>query len=157
MQYKDKIISIKKELYLFRHKIKGTVRFEDAGPGNRVHQNKILYWIEWARTQYYRDIGVAIDRNTFPGKYFHVIVHTSCDFYYTPGFLDDYEILSRAAYIKNSSVGMEHIVRNNTGEIIAKEKVVLVFMDHETNTSHPVPDHFRKSILKFEGNNVEIL
>ena len=144
------IDEIQKEIPLFRHISKGKVKFEDVGAYGIVRENQYLYWIEWARAQYFHDIGLEIDPDSFVQEYLHMIVHTDVDFFGQLRFFDEYEVLSRIVYLKNSSACMHQIIRNSKGEIIVYMSVIMVFVDYKTTTSKPIPEDLRQMIEKYE-------
>ncbi|MFC2132043.1 acyl-CoA thioesterase, partial [Bacteroidota bacterium] len=130
---------------------RGQARFEDILSNGLVNPNRMFYWIEWARAQYFHDIGLEIDPDSFVQEYLHMIVHTEVDFFGQLRFFDKYEVLSRIVYVKNSSVCMHQIIRNSKGEIIVYMSVIMVFVDYRTTTSKPIPEDLRKMINDWEN------
>ncbi len=149
-----KIAEIENEIPLFRHRTCGTVKFEDVGIDGTVSDIKYLYWMEWTRAQYYRDIGLNINADNFLKEYLHVIVHTTYDIFEKARFFEDYEVLTRTVIVKNSSMVLDHVIRNTGGKILAKMTVVIVFLDYVTRKSHPISNEIRELIKGYERETV---
>ena len=150
MKIKKNIETIFRELHLFRHSHKDRARFEDTLSNGFVNPNRMLYWIEWARANYFYDIGLNIDPDTFVRQYLHVIVHTDVEYYGTMRFFDQYEVLTRMASLGESSMEMHHIIRNQNKDIILFMNIVMVCADHKTGKSKPIPEDLRKLIINWE-------
>eukprot|EP01156_Anaeramoeba_ignava_P012294 Anaeramoba_ignava/a488944_10.p1 GENE.a488944_10~~a488944_10.p1 ORF type:complete len:157 (-),score=4.18 a488944_10:28-498(-) len=139
------------ELKLYHFKIEGKVHFDDVDSFGVVHNVKYFYWMEWARTDYFGNIGIKLNPDTFIREYPIMIVHSEAD-YLNPGrFNDEYEVYSRISFIKDSSVGFENIVKIKGGPILVKAKAVGVHLDKNTHQPATVPDDLKEMILKFEN------
>jgi acyl-CoA thioester hydrolase len=139
----------------FKHKLPGKVKFADVDAFGVVHNIRYFYWLEWARNEYLNHIGIKINSNTFIKEFLVMVVHNEIDFFAPARFYDEFESLTRVQYIKKSSLGFENIIRLQTGEILAKSKAVLVYLNNEMKPER-IPDYLREMIIKFEGDDVLI-
>ena len=63
----------------FHHRLHSRVRSYDVDRQSIVHNAVYLYWLEAARIEYFRDIGVPIDRQSFVTKHRFVVVRAEID------------------------------------------------------------------------------
>lgn len=136
----------------FRHRTSDQVRFEDVGAHGRAFETRCIFWIEWARSQYFSSIGLDLGALSLVEEYMHLIVHSEMDYYGIIHYLEDYEILTRTAKFGGSSMTLEHLLRRENGKLIAKMSVVLVFLDYKTRKPHPIPLKLKQLIMNYEKN-----
>jgi acyl-CoA thioester hydrolase len=139
---------------LFKHSFKSKVKFHEVDSFGVVHNIQYLYWIENARLEYFQDIDDCGIFNKFGKEYIHIIVNTNIDYIKSARMFDDYEILTRISWIKDSSFGFENLVLNSNGAVLVKASAVIVFFDLKTNSSIRIPDNFREMIIEFEQDDV---
>ena len=118
--------SLNDELSKFRHSLRTRVRLYDVDRQGIVHNAVYFYWLEAARVEYFREIGLPLDRQTFLSRHRFVVAHQEIDYLSVAEFDDEYDILTRVAYIKNSSLGFEHII-SFTSQYITLKKGDLIF------------------------------
>ena len=70
------------EYGVFNHRLHSRVRSYDVDRQNIVHNAVYLYWLEAARIEYFRDIGVPIDSQSFITKHRFVVVKAEIDYIY---------------------------------------------------------------------------
>lgn len=142
-----------KELNLekFHHKLTGRVKFAEVDAFGVVHNIQYLYWLEWARLEYFRAIGIPVSKDTFIREYRFMVVHAEIDYLGTAGLNDEYEILTRVDSIKNSSLQIENIIKHKNGNFIAIAKAVIVHLNDDSLTSEPIPEDVRYLVNKYES------
>ncbi len=119
-----------------------------------VHNAVYLYWLEAARIEYFRDIGVPIDRDSFVTKHRFVVAQTSIEYRSAAQFDDPYTVFTRVSFVKNSSFGFDHVIRHENGTILAAASSVLVHLNPAKNKPERIPDSYRSLIRAFEGEHV---
>ncbi|MDZ4746296.1 MAG: thioesterase family protein [bacterium] len=139
----------------FNHRLHSRVRSYDVDRQGIVHNAVYLYWLEAARIEYFRDIGVPIDRQSFVTKHRFVVAKTEIEYKSAAQFDDAYTVFTRVSFVKNSSFGFEHVIRHENGSILATARGVLVHLNPATNLSERIPDSYRSLIRDFEGAKVE--
>jgi len=136
---------------VFNHKLNSRVRSYDVDRQSIVHNAIYLYWLEAARIEYFRDLGVPIDRQSFVTKHRFVVVKTEIDYVHAAQFDDAYTVFTRISFVKNSSFGFEHVIRREDGVILATAKSVLVHLNPASHRPERIPDSYRALIREFEG------
>ena len=139
----------------FSHRLHSRVRSYDVDRQGIVHNAVYLYWLEAARIEYFRDIGVPIDRQSFVTKHRFVVVRAEVDYMMAAQFDDPYIVYTRVAWVKNSSFGFEHVIRHENGTMLAAAKGVLVHLNPATHKPERIPDSYRELIKEFEGGSVD--
>lgn len=143
---------LESNLNQFPHKISTKVKFADVDSFGVVHNIKYFYWLEWARTEFLRSIGVNLNKNTFLTELPLMVVHAEIDYFNSAEFDDEIEVFSRVFAVKDSSVVFENIIRKNGETLIANAKAVLVHIDPGTNQSIRIPDDLRIKIDRFQND-----
>jgi len=79
--------------------------------------------------------------------------------YYNPARIDDLiDVYTRVSYIKNSSFCFEHVLLNaDTGILHCDQKSIQVNINPDTDTPKRLDDKYRKLLIDFEGNYIEVL
>lgn len=144
------------DLSLYHHSVKSRVRSYDVDRQSIVHNAVYLYWLEAARIEYFRTIGLPMDFQTFVTKHRFVVAHVDVDYFYAAQFDEEYEILTRVPYIRNSSFGFEQVIRLMDGKILLRARAVMVHLNPASNKPERIADAYRKLIRDYEGTNVEI-
>lgn len=139
---------------VFNHRLHSRVRSYDVDRQGIVHNAVYLYWLEAARIEYFRDIGVPIDRQSFVTKHRFVVATTQIEYLTAAQFDDAYTVFTRVSFVKNSSFGFEHVIQREDGATIAIAKSVLVHLNPATHKSERIPDSYRTLIREFEGSDV---
>ncbi|HCN04963.1 MAG TPA: hypothetical protein DIS79_05025 [Bacteroidetes bacterium] len=138
----------------FFHRLHSRVRSYDVDRQGIVHNAVYLYWLEAARIEYFRDIGVPIDRQSFVTKHRFVVASTEIAYKMAAQFDDAYTVFTRVSFVKNSSFGFEHVIRHENGTVLATAKSVLVHLNPASNRPERIPDSYRTLIREFEGDAV---
>ena len=141
----------------FRHKYRGRVQFSEVDSFGVAHNIQYFYWLEWARSDYLDSIGINMNPLTFLKEQPLMTVHAEIDYIHPVRFFDEYNVLTRIAWIKNSSLSFENVIFNKAGEILLKANAVLVNVNPKTGESQRISDELREKIIAFEGENIAVL
>ncbi|MCX7936471.1 MAG: acyl-CoA thioesterase, partial [Chlorobi bacterium] len=128
------------ERTLYRHVVRTRVRTYDVDRQGIVHNAVYFYWLEAARVEYFRAIGLPIDRETFVTKHRFVVAHQEIDYFAAAQFDDEYEVLTRISHIRRSSLTFEQLVVLVEGQLLVKAKAVLVHLNPATHVPERIPD-----------------
>ena len=145
------------DLTKFKHSITSRVRTYDVDRQNIVHNAVYLYWLEVGRVEYFRALGLPIDVQTFITKHHFVVAHVEIDYLGAARFDEEYEVLTRTTFMKNSSFGMEQVIRLTSGEVLLLASAVIVHLNPARQISERIPDSYRKLVREFEGDDVAML
>ena len=143
----------------YKQKFQLRVRNFQVDSQGIVHNAIYLEYCEIGRVEYVRNLGI----NILPiGKTDHGVkinVKRNEINYESPAIVDDLlDIYTRISYIKNSSFCFEHLIyHHETGRLLITQKSVQVNLNADTNRPERLPDHLRKIITDYEGDNLEIL
>lgn len=135
----------------FKYKLSGKVKFEDVDSFSVVHNIKYLYWLEWARTEYMQNLLFKDYKGNFLLEFPVMVVRNELEYINSLLFNQNYHILSRVDYIKNSSFGFENIIINDNNEPIVIAKNVMVHIDLKTKQKKEIPAEIKKIICDYEG------
>jgi acyl-CoA thioester hydrolase len=148
-------MDIRPEIFGHRHSVR--VRFHHVDRMHVVHSLRYFYYFEEARLEYIRLLGIPVDQGIFVEHDRFFIVRNSCD-YFAPAFFDEeLTILTRIAFVRNSSIGFEHLALKDDGTLVTRAEHVFVHVDLQTDRPSRVPDSMRDLILAREGENVEFI
>lgn len=150
-------LNLEEEIKLFKHRFTGRAEFSQVDSFGVVHNLQYFYFLEWARTDYLRAIGLQLNPMTFLKEYPIMTVHSEIDYFTPLKFNDLYTVLTRVDFIKNSSLGFKNIIINSNSILIAKGSSILVNVNPKTLESVRIPDDFRLLIKNYEGENVKFL
>lgn len=134
--------------FKFYHPIE--VRYADLDPQGHVNNAKYLTYIEQARTQYVRRLGL------WPGGSFMdfgiILADVQMTFKSPITFGQPVRVGARVTQIGNKSFRMEYCLEDAVdGKELASGSSVLVAFDYHSGKTVPVPEEWRKAITKFEG------
>ncbi len=146
------------ELQKFKHHIEIRIRTYHVDVQNIVHNAWYLFFIEDARIEYFRSVGMLLDEETFRTKSKFQIVRNTIDYSY-PAFFDEViQIFTRVAYVKNSSVGLEQVILEKKSQrLIVEGTGVAVYLDAKTNRPERLSEEMRTKVSAFEKDDVEFL
>jgi len=145
------------DISLFRHTYGGVVQFSEVDSYGVVHNLKYPYWLEWARTDYLKTIGVNINPKTFLTEHPLMTVHSEIDYFYPLKFNDKYKVLSRINWIKDSSLSFENVIVNDAGLLVAKGSSIMVNVNPATAEPVTISEQLRNLVREFEKDNVRFL
>ncbi|MGA7160481.1 MAG: thioesterase family protein [Bacteroidota bacterium] len=142
---------------LFHHHTQVRVRNYEIDWQGIVHNAVYLHYFEIGRIEYLNTIGAKVDINTINHEAKVVLARNEIDYRNPARYGDTINVYSRVSTIKNSSFIFEGILeRESTGDIIAENVAVHVWINHKTNATMPVPDEFRKLVQRYEGTTASI-
>ena len=136
---------------LYRHTVHDRVRNFECDRQSIVHNVAYLYWLEAARIEYFRDIGLKIDQDTFIANHHFVVARLETDYLSAAAFDDRYDVLTRTIVLGNSSFRMRQLVRLASGRLLLKADAVLVHLNTESRRPEPLPESFCNRVRQFEG------
>jgi acyl-CoA thioester hydrolase len=147
------------DLSKFRHKYQIRVRNFEVDSQGIVHNAVYLEYCETGRVEYVRTLRIQLLPTGIFERGVKINVKRNEIDYEAPAGLDDLiDVYTRISYIKNSSFCFEHVILNsNTNELLITQKSVQVNLNKETGKPERLPDHLRKVIIDFEGDNVELV
>jgi acyl-CoA thioester hydrolase len=138
----------------YRHVVRTRVRTYDVDRQGIVHNAVYFYWLEAARVEYFRAIGLPIERDTFVTKHRFVVAHQEIDYFVAAQFDDEYEVLTRISVVRRSSFVFDQLVVLVDGPLLVKASAVLVHLNPATNAPERIPDSYRALIAEYEGDRV---
>ena len=153
---KKYIETVENDLKLYNHVFRGIVRFNEVDMVGKIHNVQYFYYFEWAKNEYFKNLGIPISSETYFKEFPIMTVHSEIDYFNSAGFGDEFEIFTRISAIRHSSMKFENIIRKTGGTILAKGSAIVVHYNPTTLKSERVPERLRKLIRNFEGEVVEI-
>jgi len=142
---------------MFRHNYRRRVQFSEVDSFGVAHNIQYFYWLEWARSDYLDSIGIKMNPLTFLREHPLMTVHAEIDYIHPIKFFDEFDVLTRISWIKNSSLAFENLIFNKSGELLLKASAILVNVNPKTGESIRISDELREKIIAYEGENVRIL
>lgn len=141
----------------FRHRCLGRVRSREVDRQGIVNNAVYLGWLEDARVEYFRELGVPIDERTFVTQHCFVVARIEIDYHRAARFDQEYEVLTRVSYVGHSSLGFEQIVRQLPEKLLlARARTVMVYLNPATQRPERIPDAYRGLVRRYEGEGVRI-
>ena len=129
------------------------VQWGDQDAFGHVNNTVFLRWIESARVEYWRRIGL-FGRATVDGLG-PILASSHCDYRRPVTFPDSIRAGARVSRIGRTSLTIEHRVVAASSNLVAAEGVaVVVLYDYSEATPRPVPDALRGLIQELEGKAV---
>ncbi len=124
-----------------------------------VHNAIYLEYCEIGRVEYVRNLGIQLLPTGIFDDGVKINVKRNEINYESPAMVDDMlDIYTRISYLKNSSFCFEHLIfHHETGRLLVTQRSVQVNLNAQTNIPERLPDHLRKIIMDYEGDNLEIL
>ena len=130
------------------------VRLPETDVLGVVYHGCFFTYFDVARMDYLRNLGLLEEFRT--GESLNLIVHTAADFRSPARFDDEILVHARVSKIGDSSVTFKFRVEMKPdGRLVAEGDSVHSFIDSKTWKPHRVPDHFRKTVRKFEGKGLK--
>lgn len=139
------------ELDKFHHRLSGRVKTFEVDRQNIVHNIIYLYWLEEARVEYVRALGIPMDERTFIDTYRFVIAKTEIN-YIAPALFDShYEVLTRISHIGTSSFIFDQLILSiPENRLLLTAQSVLVQLHPITHESMPIDNAYRALVGSFE-------
>ncbi len=115
------------------------------------HVNNVAYfkYIQASWVNYWELTGVAASfQDTRVGP---ILLSTGCQFIKPVHYPGNIVVECRIEFMKTTSFGIHHRIRNSDGEIAAEAHDVIVNFDFNKNEKTPISEAFRKAVEKIEG------
>jgi acyl-CoA thioester hydrolase len=134
--------------FRFFHEIE--VRYGDLDPQGHVNNAKFLSYIEQARISYVIHLGLWEGSSFFDIGF--ILANASLTYHAPILFGRKVRVGVRVTHLGNKSLTMEYRIEDaQSGEDFATGSTVLVAYDYRSQTTIPMPDHWRSAIAEFEG------
>lgn len=135
----------------YRHILSGRVKTFEVDRQNIVHNIIYLYWLEDARVEYFRALGLEMNERTFIDSYRFVIAKLEIN-YLAPALFDkQYEVLTRISHLGTSSFMFDQLIISIPERtILITAQSVLVQLNQATNESLPIDNKYRTLVEVFE-------
>jgi acyl-CoA thioester hydrolase len=134
--------------FLFYHPI--VIRYGDLDAQRHVNNARYFTFLEEARVQYLKNLGLW-DGTDFD-EIGIILLETTCTFKAPIRY--EHKVRAGVKMIKlgNKSMELLHSLEDaETGDTFATGRSILVAYDYAAETSIPVPDHWRKTLLTYDG------
>jgi acyl-CoA thioester hydrolase len=127
------------------------IRYGDLDPQGHVNNAAFLTYLEQARVNYIRQLGL------WDGKSFlrigFILARVELDYRAPILMTDEVEVGVRVTRIGTKSLDMEYLVReSSTGQVFAEGRTVQVAYDYQKKATIPFNKSWRETIQQFEGN-----
>jgi acyl-CoA thioester hydrolase len=130
------------------------VRYSEIDPQMIVFNVHYLNYIVISNTEYFRTTGIRFfDKEEVP---FDIALVKSTLEFKSPAYFDD--VID--AYVRISRLGRKSytanyiMIRASNGEVIFKAENIYVGFNPATKQSELIPEHIRKIVRAFEGQNL---
>lgn len=114
-----------------------------------VNNVSFLKYAQAARINYWEQIGLY--QHFLATGHGPMLASVKCDFRKPLHYPGSLYILSRMAFIRNTSFSIQHRMFNEHGELSAEAEDVIVMYDFNLNEKLIFPDEFRKKCEELEG------
>lgn len=117
------------------------------------HVNNVAYfkYIQASRVNYWELTGLAA---TFSEtKIGPILLSTSCQFMKPLHYPGNIVVEARIEFIKNTSFGIHHRIRDQKNDIVAEAHDIIVSYDFNKNEKVPVSDEFKSGVARIEQTN----
>jgi acyl-CoA thioester hydrolase len=137
----------------FKFSARTRVAFSDTDAQGIVYYGRYNPYFDYARVEYLRDLGLLHQSGRF-GDFVH---RANAIEYLAPAVFDDeIEVFVRCARIGRTSVTYEFAAYREPDDVLmVTAQQTLVYVDLAERRACPVPDDYRRTIVAFEGDDVE--
>ena len=139
------------------HSVKGRVKTFEVDRQNIVHNVIYMYWLEHARVEYVRSLGIEIKPSTFIDNYTFVVAKTEIN-YLAPALFDQaYTVFTRIPSIGITSFMFEQSIQlEQDATIILTASSVLVQLNPQSKEPTPISKQFRDMVASYETQSTVI-
>lgn len=137
----------------FRHSVPVQMRFNDIDVLGHLNNSVYFAFFDLGKADYFRAVrGEDVDWM----KADVVIVNVNCDFMAQTLFHENIAVRTQTIKIGEKSIMLAQQLYNvDTDEVKAQSTCVMVSFDPATGCSQPLAEHWRKSIIAFEGRSFD--
>jgi len=118
------------------------------------HVNNVMFfkYIQASRVNYWETVGIYEQyRHSNIGP---ILASTNCNFLKPLFYPGNIIIEARIEFIKNTSFGIHHQIKNHLNEIAAEAHDVIVVYDFNKNEKVIFPPELRMKVQEFEGREL---
>ncbi|MGB9639911.1 MAG: acyl-CoA thioesterase [Anaerolineales bacterium] len=134
--------------YQFFHPIE--IRYGDLDPQGHVNNAKYLTYMEQARIQYIKNLGLW-KSNSFLDVGI-ILAEVRVTYRIPIQYGTEIKVGVRVSRLGNKSMDMEYSLQDSANEQeMANGSSVLVAYDYRSQQTIPIPDEWREKIISFEG------
>jgi acyl-CoA thioester hydrolase len=127
------------------------VRYGDLDPQGHVNNARYLTYFEQTRVQYLIHLGLFDKGQSFLNVGI-ILAEARITFLSPLGFGEEARVGARTTRLGNKSFDMVYSLQGTVNaKEIATGSAVLVSYDYRSQTTIPIPDHWRKCITEFDG------
>ena len=124
--------------------MKKKIYYHDTDCGGVVYYANYLKYLEEARTEFFSERGISLQKLAQTGILF-VVARQEIDYKYPAFYADRLEISARITEVSAVRIIFEHEIKNEQGKLITKAKTVLVCVDKNLKPQS-IPEEIRKAI-----------
>ncbi|MBO2543892.1 acyl-CoA thioesterase [Salegentibacter sp. BDJ18] len=131
----------------YKLKLELRIDWSDLDMYKHVNNISFMRYMQSGRVNFWEASGIyEMYENTNMGT---MLVSTHCDFKKSLYYPGKAIVKTRIDFIKNSSFGLKHLILNDTNEICAEGKDVVVCYDFEKDKTFRIPEDLRTQLSKF--------
>ena len=135
--------------FRFQHRLQ--TRFRDCDLFGHVNNAVYFTYMEEARWAYWRELTGDTVQDRLPGL---ILARAECDFLRPVKAGERIVVWLGTTNIGQSSFSIDCEMLDDTGEVVAKGKTVMVAYDYAAVKPLPVPDWCRAKLEEYEGRNL---
>ena len=124
--------------------LKFRIDWADMDLYGHVNNVAIMKYVQAGRMEFWEKLGLSSKPDD--SGFGFVLASTHCDFKASLFYPGNVKIISSLNFIKNTSIGIKHVLYNDVGEITAEAADVLVTYDYHTRQKIAVPDWVREKL-----------
>jgi acyl-CoA thioester hydrolase len=137
---------------VFRFSTPILVRYSDLDAQGHMNHARYLSFMEEARFNYARALGLWTDLDNFDAVG-QIVAEASCTYLRPVKLGQTVEVALRTTRIGHKSLEMAYQLSVD-GQPVATGRTVQVAFDYGAGRSRPVPDAWREAIARFEGETL---
>jgi acyl-CoA thioester hydrolase len=118
------------------------------------HVNNVAFlkYVQASRVNYWEMIGLTdLYSNEKIGP---MLVSTACQFKKQLHYPGEIKVHASISFIKNTSFGISHEIRNSNNEVCAEAQDVIIMYDFNTQQKISFPENYRHIVEKLEARSL---
>lgn len=132
---------------LFRFSTTTHVRWRDLDALGHVNNAVYLTYLEQARVQYMRNLGLSFETLDDVGM---ILAEVTCTYHSPLSLGEQVTVWVRISDLRNSSFVFEYRMEGEDGRLAATARSVQVCYDYQSERSLPMPERWREAITAYE-------
>ena len=121
----------------FKFSVPLTVRFSDIDLYGIVNNAVTISYLEFARIEYFKHIGLMRDWLNPEGDKIPVVADVQCDYLKPITYNENLEIFVKANSVGNSSADLHYMATNENGDIVFTGRGTLVQISRQSGKGTP--------------------